>query len=134
MIIDEVTFWLWVAVLPVWLVWELALLRWRSERVMVKTISMVARDHAWHLNSMVYFWGGMGTHWFVPGPWPAGVVPSVVFWLVNAALLVQDVVLWRTDRRLWSNYLRWQRFPALWLVIGSAAGILLFPQRGDVPW
>jgi hypothetical protein len=82
----------------------------------------------------VYVWAGMMTHWWVNGPRTSTVAGAVAFWLVLVALVVWDVVLWKTDFSQWSPVLRWARWPVLWVVLGGLAGWGLFPQVGKVPW
>lgn len=132
--INSITFWIFVGVWPLWGVWELVLL-WLRRRQGAKpgTISMVAKDRAWHLNALPYLWGGLATHYWWPGGKWAGTAGGVAFWAIAVALLVQDIILWNRPVDTWPKWLRYQRWPLLWLVVGAAAGKLLFPQAGMVP-
>jgi hypothetical protein len=130
---DSITFWVFVLLWPVWLAWELVLLRLRAvEQDKPKTISMVARDLGWKASSIVYVWGGLATHfwWTAPGWAPAW--SAVIFWFLAAALLVEDAALWGSDRSTWKGWVQVQRFPPLILGAGLLAGRLLFPQIAGV--
>lgn len=113
-----------------WLGWEIYLLVRRGQGVRVATISMVARDRAVHLCSVIYAWGGMAAHWWWPGANHATVAGSVVFWIALVGFLIQDIVLWRTQAQWWPLWLQWQRKPILILALGFIAGKFLFPQKG----
>lgn len=133
---DTATLLITLSFLPVWLGLELVLL-WRrrpGSPDKPKTISMVMRDRAWHLNSLPYFFGGMCTHWWVPAKQFAPVWAGVAFWVGLLGLIISDVVMWRHPVETWPRAYRWFRFPAFWLVIGAVAGFGLFPQTGIAPW
>lgn len=134
--IDNLTFWVWVGFVPVWLAWELLLLRWRATKELggiPRTISMIARDRGWQLSSMVYLWCGLASHFWIPSKAYAHPVAGVAFWAVGVALLGWDFSLAGTDRAAWPKWQRWARFPALVVALGFACGWLLFPQKGELP-
>lgn len=126
--IDKLTWTFVIGIWALWLVWEMVLLALRGTGTYVKTISMVARDSAFRLNSVCYAWGGMATHWFWPGSEWATVAGSIIFWVLCAALLVQDILLWKTPRETLHPVVRWLRFPMVPVIVGAVAGKLLFPQ------
>lgn len=117
-----------------WMLWELVILYQRRPDSPTKpaTISMVAMRHRWHLTSMAYTWGGMGTHWLWPAPAFAPVWMGVAFWVVALGLLISDVALWKSNPATWPRWVKLVRLPLLWLALGALAGRLLFPQvAGD---
>jgi hypothetical protein len=127
--IDTITFWVFVAIWPVWLVWELVLLKMRaSGPEKPRTISMVARDLGWRANMIVYLWAGLSTHYWWPGKAWSSVAGGVTFWLIALALLIEDLCLKKHPPAEWPTWLKWQRLPLVWLVIGLLAGHFLFPQ------
>jgi hypothetical protein len=129
-VIDTITAIVFLAVWPLWLAWELVLLRLRAtaEGQPPKTISMVARDIGWKSSCLVYLWAGLAAHYWWTGAAWGTVAGGIAFWLIAVALLVEDAILWRSPRDTWPLWLYWQRLPALWLALGLAAGRLLFPQ------
>jgi len=136
MTLDTVTFLIWVGFLPLWLLWECAVLLLRSREYRARTISMVARDRAWQLTSVVFFWCAMPVHWWIPIGW-GSTAGGVAFWTIQAALLVWNVATWRrTSQPLawWPPWLRWVNWPVWYLVAGPVAAAVLFPQNGAVPW
>lgn len=133
--IDSITFWVFLLVWPIWLVWELALLYWRATGTShPQTISMVARDLGWKLSGLVYLWAGCAAHWWWNGPLLPTLVLQVVFgvlfWALAAVLFVQDYWLRYLDREFWSPFLRFQRNPLTVMVVGALCGRFLFPQVG----
>lgn len=135
MTVDTVTFWVWVGFWPAWIAWELVLLRLRAlPGDKPKTISMVARDRGWQLNSVVYAFGGLTTHFWWPSPHWGSVVGGVAFWVALLVLFGVDVALWPFSPERAPRWALWARWPLLWLVVGALAGRFLFPQPGIVPW
>ena len=126
--VDTITFWLFLGIWPIWGVWELALLWWRGQGIRVGTISMVAKDRASKLTCLVYLWAGLGAHYWWTGPHWAPAWSALLFWAVAVGLLVEDVALWGGDKASWPAWLRWQRWPPLWLCLGVLSGRFLFPQ------
>lgn len=136
MMFDEFTFAVWVGFLPAWLAWEIVTLVRRGHGVHVGTISMVAQRRGWQLSSAVFFWAAMPVHWWAPIRW-ASTAGTVVFWLLQLALLAWNVARWkRTARPLeeWPRWERWLSWPVWYLVAGPLAAALLFPQAGRLPW
>jgi len=137
MTFDDFTFVVWTGFLPVWLVVELVILWRRAKRGLpTRTISMVARDRAWQLTAVVFFWCAMPIHWWVPIGW--GTTPGyVAFWVLQALLLAWNITMWRrTAKPLaeWPRWLRWVNWPVWYIPAGALAAALLFPQSGVVPW
>lgn len=134
--LDTITLLLFISIWPAWLTWEITLLVMRGVPfgAFPMTLSMVAQRDGWYLNSVVYTWGGLATHYWLPRVKWATVWGSVLFWLITLTLLIQDVCLWNTDKDTWSDFLYWQRFPGLVLIVGALCGFVLFPQRGETPW
>lgn len=112
----------------VWLCWEVCLLARRAgPGPKVKTISMVARDLRYHMTSVVFLTSGMAAHWWVP--WRAATVAGSIFFWVNAALLLAwDVLLRDKPPETWAAWERLARTPWVWLILGAASGLVLFPQ------
>lgn len=139
---DDVTFIVWIGFLPIWFVVELLLLKRRKDRKpgesIVKTISQVARQRGWQLSSVVFFWTSMPVHWWLPVPWEATTASSVVFWSIQAVLLVWNIVTWRkwTKRPLdeWPQWLIWVNWPVWYMALGVITAAFLFPQSNVVPW
>jgi hypothetical protein len=133
--VDAITFGVWLAIWPVWLLWELVLLVLRGSSIRVQTISMVARDKGWLFSSVVYSWCGLASHFWIPhASWnPPHPIGYALFWLVALSLGVEDAILWGSDPMAWSKSLRWRRHPALVMAAGLLLGWLLFPQRGEWP-
>ncbi len=127
---DDTTFWLLMAGLPALLALEIYLLVRRGQGVSIATISMVLRDRATHISSVVFFAGGMCSHWWWPGDVQATRWGSVAFWVLIVALLMEDAYLWHVAPNWWPKWLQWQRKPILVLAAGFIAGKLLFPQVG----
>ncbi len=127
---DTTTLILSLLYLPLWLGLEIFLIARRGQGVRIGTISMVMRDRAAHMSSVVYLHGGMASHWYWPGDYPATVWGSIVFWVALLAFLVQDIYLWKVATKWWPMWLQWQRKPILILALGFIAGKLLFPQVG----
>lgn len=131
--LDTVTKWIVIAPWIGWLVWELVLLilRWRG--FPVRTISMQASRLGYAgLTSIVFFWFGLGAHYWIGWQRPVWSVPwfGVAFWAIGAAYLGTDLLTtWRHD--LWPAWLTWARWPPLVAALGVVAGLFLFPQRGD---
>ena len=136
MTFDDATFYVWLAILPVWFVWELVLLWKRGQGVHVRTISMVAQRRGWQLPAVVFFFSSQPVHWWVPIGWGAAWA-AVVFWVLIVALLVWNIARWKkTARPLaeWPRWERWFNFPAWYVAGGAIAAALLFPQGGPTPW
>lgn len=132
---DLVTLGVWLGYRLPWLVWELYLLRRRGQRIMVRTISQVAQRRAWQLNAVVYCDAGLLSHlWWNTATWEGTFWTGLIFWLAIPALLVRDVLDWRTPRALYTRWQRWTRWPLGWAVVGILAGHFLFPQVGPAPW
>lgn len=130
--IDNITFIVWIFTLPVWLIWETVVLT-RDAR----TISQVARDRAWQLTAVVFFFSAMPFHWWCPVPWTGTTLGLVAFWSLQALLLIWNIVMWRkttAHMAFWPRWLRWLNWPVWYLVLGPLAAILLFPQRQSLPW
>jgi hypothetical protein len=109
---------------------EVVLLVLRRLGYRVRTISMIARDHGPNVASVVFVWNGLSAHFWLNAERGAGVLGSVLFWVIVAALLGQDWHLRKTLPRLWPTWLRWQRKPEVVMVVALLAGRFLFPQRG----
>jgi hypothetical protein len=138
--VDQITLIVWLSMWPVFLIWEIILLLMRGAgwAEMPALISMVAREYGWSLSAVVYVWFGLGAHFWwnasarYPGVWDT--ITALSFWLICVALLVWDIVLWRSDFTAWPTALRWARWPVAWMVAGALSGRFLFPQVGRVPW
>lgn len=125
-----------LALWPAMGMYELFLLWRRGIDIRVKTISMVMAKLAWRLNLFPALWGGMATHWWWPGSSHARVETAVAFWALIAAVFAFDGFVWvveSPDPKRWPKWLRWLRFPFLWLVVGALAGLFLFAQKGEWP-
>lgn len=134
--VDDVTFWVWLGKYPVWLVLELLLLMLRGEGVSVGTLSIVAKTRGRQLTAAIYFDTAMPIHWWAPIGW-ATAWGTVVFWVLQALLLVWNIIRWRATARPveeWPRWERWLNWPVWYLAAGPAAAALLFPQGGWVPW
>jgi hypothetical protein len=132
--INTITFWIWFVIWPIWFIWEMVLLYLRSRSPGASKpalISMVARDMGWRYNSAVYTWSGLAAHFWWPGPDWAPVVTGLVFWSITLLLVIEDVTLQfiKPDRTQWPTWLRYQRLPLLWMVLGFFAGHFLFAQH-----
>ncbi len=132
--IDSVTFWIFFGFWPIWIIWELVLLKLRGGNTSVDLISMVARDRAYQMASIAFAWGSLAAHFFANWrelpPW-YGIVPSLSFWILLAAVLVWDIFLWNTPYAQLSGWIRFVRFPGTMLFLGLLNGFLLFPQKGN---
>lgn len=122
---NTVTLVVFLAFWPVWLVWEIVILARRAQPGdKPKTISMVARDMGWKMNSLVYLWSGLGAHfWWNAAAW-APYLTGALFWVIFLVLGVADWLFSATDAR------PWYRTPVLWMAIGALSGRFLFPQAG----
>jgi hypothetical protein len=129
---DTITFIIWVCFLPIWLVWELYVLKDGE-----KTISQVARQRGWQLSSVVFFWTSMPVHWWLPVPWSGSTAGTVIFWAIIGALLIWNVATWtKTSRKLafWEPWRLWFNWPMFYVIAGPLAAALLFPQHQSTPW
>jgi len=136
MTFDDVTFIVWIAILPVWLVWEIVLLVKRGQGVAVRTLSMVAQKRGWQLTAVVYFWTAMPIHWWVPLHW-GSTAGGIAFWALQLALFGWNIATWKaTGAPLaeWAPWRRWVNWPVWYLVVGPLAAAFLFPQAGATPW
>ncbi len=135
---NDLTFLITVFYLPIWLVWELVVLRMHGASTDIQTISMVMRERAYQMNALPFFWAGMCAHWWVN--WTKHPVydtpyPAVAFWLIVAATLVLDIVLWRTPYPTLGHLAKAFRAPAIQVALGFISAYLLFPQRAlQGPW
>lgn len=132
---DTISLLVVLAIWPVWLVWEIYLL-WRRRPGAddkPRTISMVMRDRAWHLSSLVYLWLGLASHYWLPIG-AGSAFGGVAFWLIAVALVTQDALLWRHPVETWPRWLKVIRWPLAWMIIGALCGRFLFPQKGIHPW
>ena len=128
--LNDATLLVFLCVWPLWLAWELVIL-WKRRPgtpTKPKTISMVSKDYGRRLSSIVYIWGGMASHWWVPAKAFAPLWMQILFWLLAGALLALDVMLWRWPVEEWPQWVRLARTPLLWLGVGFLAGRFLFPQ------
>jgi hypothetical protein len=128
---DNVTFWVFIGIWPAWLIWEIVLLALRGKGLGVDTISMVAKDRAFQMNSLAFTWGGLGAHfwinWYRTRTWSTPV-PAIVFWGLIVATLVLDIILWNKPYGDMALVWRWFRNPGMQLLLGMIAGYFLFPQ------
>lgn len=134
--LHNITFIVFIAIWPVWLVLDLIILWKRGHHgtgPIPETVSMVARDSGWRLSIIPYLWGAMATHYWWPGKVWGSTADGIVFWLVALLLLIQDVILWKRPVSTWPKWLVWQRWPILLLLVGAILGKLLFSQAGFVP-
>lgn len=130
--IDRFTFWLFVGFWPVWLVWELVLVKLRGHDPSVDLISMVARDRAYQLTALAFVWGSLAAHFWANWrhlPW-SSPAPAVAFWILIALACVWDWRLWEVPYATMPLWTRVVRFPGVMLFLGLLNGFLLFPQRG----
>ena len=137
---DDLTWGVFVAFGLGLLAWEFVLLVAEARRTTgprVHTISQVVMARAKKATCVPYTWGCLASHYFPFWPrtsdpytrWGYGLAIGLA-----AALLVSDVLL---RGREWSSFPVWVRFarwPALWLVVGLLAGVFLFAQRTAQPW
>lgn len=129
-LINRITSFVVVGPWIVWLIWELALLWFRGKGITVNTISMEAKRIAFaHLGALAYFWGGMSAHYFLSWKRPVwnSPAPAIAFWTIGAAYLAADL-LDRGHWFGWPDFVQWIRWPPVVVLIGLAAGYLLFPQ------
>lgn len=129
---DFTTFVVWVAILPVWLIWETVVLKTNH-----KTISQVARRRGWQFTAAVFFWTSMPFHWWCPSPVEQFTAGTVIFWVIIAALFVYNVRTWKRHAlplEQWPTWERWLNWPVFYLVAGPIAAVFLFPQRQPTPW
>jgi hypothetical protein len=130
---DTVTLIIFLSFWPVWMIWELILLWFRSDGQPVKTISMVAQGMGYRSSALVYLWSGLATHFWWPGPSWASVPGAVAFWVIALLLILEDLFLLIAKIRQPDDLIWWakvQRAPPLLMAIGALAGHFLFPQRG----
>ncbi len=134
---DSITLAVFLAPWALFLVWELYLLAvriWGTTKPAPRTISMVARDYGWKLNSVVYTQSAMVWHWWWPGKSYGSTAGTIAFWGICAALLFLDAWVWLFKLNpLEFTFTRWLRFPLLWVVVGALAAVVLFPQAGEMP-
>ncbi len=131
--INDLTFLVTVFYLPIWLVWEVVVLKIRGAvGVDVGTISTVMRERAYRLNCIPFFWAAMTAHWWYnwlrhptyDAPWPA-----VAFWLMVAGTLALDVALWNHPYPTLTGWVKVFRVPMVQCTLGFVSAYLLFPQR-----
>lgn len=126
--VNLATKWLVVGTWVLYAAWQLMLvvLRWRG--VNVKLISMTQKDVGYSLASLVYFWAGFATHWWLTWRQPvwSSPIPGILFWAIGLAYLVTDLG-WPTPHGGTSQWLM-LRYPPVVLVVGLVAGWGLFPQ------
>lgn len=140
--IDTLTLIVGTFFLPVWLAWELLLLKWRGQGMDVGTISIVMKQRAYELNFIPFFWASMMAHWWFN--WQRTPVwsvpyPAIVFWALLAGTLALDVALVLTHHpygtlAAWAKVLR---SPMVQCGLGILAAYFLFPQRayeGEFRW
>lgn len=131
--VDNLTFWIFFGFWPLWLVWELVLLKMRGANPNVDLISMVARDRTYQMASLAFVWGSLAAHffanWKVLPPW-YGTTSAVTFWVLIAVALLWDFQLWHRPYETLPLVLKYVRFPGTMLFLGLLNGTLLFPQRG----
>lgn len=129
--LDTVTFWLFMGIWPFLLFWELFVLFLRSKGLDVDTVSMVARDNALRMNSMVFVWCGLASHFWLNwgGRTYSSAIPAITFWVLVAGTLVLDIVLWNKPYDSLPKMLQIYRHPAFQMIWGIVAGLVLFPQQ-----
>lgn len=119
---DKTTIIILAAMTLITLAWEAVLIvqRWRARPL--GTISMVMKDLGWRFVSIPFAWGALGGHFWMDGPsfWEPQSHALLGF-LIGAAVIA-DLA---NARARWP---RWLTHPMLWLVLGIAAGALLWPQ------
>lgn len=128
--IDNVTFWVFVGFLPLWIVWELIVLKMHGQDPNVDLISMVARDRAYQFTALAFAWGSLAAHFWVnwrDTPWHTPVV-GVLFFVLMAAVALWDWSLWTTPYATLPYWLRVVRFPGVMLFLGLLNGAFIFPQ------
>lgn len=134
--VDFYTYVVFVSMWPIYLLWEIALLLLRGKGIHVDTISMVARDRAYQMNSMVFAWCGLAAHywlnWYKYPTWESPI-PAVIFWLLVAGTLTADILLWEHPYSQLPSLVRAFRAPRVQVFWGMACGFLLFPQPGRWP-
>lgn len=129
---NKATFWLFIGIWPVWIVWELILIRLRGQNPSIGLISMVARDRGYQFTAMVFAWGSLAAHYWANWrhlPWD-NPFPAIMFWVLIVAVIVWDSFLWSTPYITLPLWIRCVRFPGTMLFLGLLNGFLLFPQRG----
>lgn len=126
--VNLITKWLVVGTWVVYAAWQIALISLRASGVPVKLISMTEKDVGYSLASLVYFWNGMGAHWWQTWRQPtwSNPGPGIAFWAIGLAYLMTDLV-WPTPHGGTSPWLV-LRYPPVVMVIGLVAGWGLFPQ------
>lgn len=129
---DKVTFWIFFGIWPIWLIWELILIKLRGQNPSVDLISMVARDRGYQFTAMVFAWGSLAAHYWANWrnlPWD-NPIPAISFWLLIVLACIWDYFLWNTPYVNLHLWIRIVRFPGTMLFLGLLNGFLLFPQRG----
>lgn len=139
---DWVSFALVFGIWPLYLLWEGILLLkrkyWDSadDGSPPNLISGEAKIRGWQLNSIVYVWSGMASHWWWSADW-GSTWAGITFWAIAVALLGFDIYVWKrwgAPSLEWPKWLRWARYPALWMAAGILGGRFLFPQAWLLPW
>jgi hypothetical protein len=136
--IDNLTFFIFVAFWPVYLIWEIALFVMRGKGMNVDLISMEARDRGYQFNTLVVLWFALPVHfwvnWYRPAM-PNMLWATIVFWVFIAATLTFDLIL--LNRGIMYDQLpqalQIYRWPLTQAVLGVLAAYFLFPQRGVLP-
>lgn len=138
--LNEITWWVFVALAFALLAWEAVVIIAEARRrggPRVQTISQVVKEKAKTWTVMPYVFGALGTHYFPPWPSTADVFTDWGYGVAIALvpLLLAWDVAWR--RRPWVEYprwARWARWPFGWFLVGLLVGSFLFVQRTVQPW
>jgi hypothetical protein len=130
--LNLVTKWVIIGPWVVFALWEVALLVLRQKvGTDVKTISMQAKDlGAGGLTALVYFWFGLGSHYWITWTRPTWDFPwlGILFWAFGVAFLAVDIFT-HWNAALWPEWMRWVRYTPLVAAFGVLCGWALFPQR-----
>lgn len=129
---NDVTFFVGIFFLPIWLIWEIVVLKLHGGDHSVGTISMVMRERAYQMNSLPLFWAGMCAHWWVnwiKHPVYETPYPAIAFWLIVAGTLIADISLWHTPYGSLGSFWKGFRAPPIQAALGFLAAYSLFPQR-----
>lgn len=126
------TFLISIFFLPIWLVWELIVIKMRGEGADVGTISMVMRARGYQMTALPFFWSAMMAHWWWnwihTKTWQVPY-PAIVFWAMVAGTLALDIYLWHTPFNTLHPWLKFYRAPMIQCIVGFLAAYFFFPQR-----
>lgn len=124
---DYVTLSLIAGTAVVWIIWDIVL---GAKRQKTESQWLAELSRTW--NSIPFFVGILGGHWFVQNPnphyefWPVALGFLVCAFLLDLFCFPWDVK--GANVRL-ITLPKWTRYPGLWLLLGIPVGHFFFPQR-----